>query len=69
MVVHRFRLSEARATDLLDESAIRLLADFFLLLAEWDSKRTNRNLGDLTADVTIRDGGSKSRMSLGKAHR
>ncbi len=46
--------------DLLDNAAVRLLADFFLLLAEWDAKQKNRNLGATLPDTTIHDGMSKA---------
>jgi hypothetical protein len=43
----------APTSDLLDESAVRLLADFFILLAEWDFKQTNASLGDMQPSVAI----------------
>ena len=47
---------EAPATtpnaELLDDDAVRLLADFFFLLAKWDAKQ-NRNLGATFPGTTI----------------
>jgi hypothetical protein len=40
---------------LLDDAAVRLLADFFLLLAEWDRKQKNRDLGATLPGTTIHD--------------
>lgn len=47
---------EAQATtptaELLDNDAVRLLVDFFLLLAKWDAKQ-NRNFGATFPGTTI----------------
>jgi hypothetical protein len=52
-------LPTAPPAGLLDEAAVRLLADFFLLLAEWDRKQKNRDLGATLPGTTIRDGMAK----------
>jgi hypothetical protein len=64
---------EASATtptaDLLDNAAVRLLADFFLLLAEWDAKQKNRNLGATLPDTPIHDCMSKADIAAAEPTR
>lgn len=43
------------ATNLLDADAVWLLANFFLLLAEWDAKQKNRDLSVEQAGTTTHD--------------
>jgi hypothetical protein len=56
--------SEASATipipGPLDEAAVRLLADFFLLLADWDAKQKNRNLGVTLPGTMNHDAATKA---------